>query len=552
MFIIEKILSVGHLIGPFLLLLGVLIFIHEWGHFIVARICGVRVETFSIGFGPKLFSKKWGDTTYCLSIIPLGGYVKMYGDDINADIPKEEQSESFIHQTLKEKIAIVAAGPLMNLFFAFALFVALGAVGSPQTKSSIGDVDENTPAFLAGFKYGDTVTSINGVKIKSWDKLQKELNSLQAEENVRINVKRADGESEEILAPITSSPNVNPMSKFETMGTIEGLSPYKISSIIGLNYSSKLFSKGLTSLDRVTEVNGKKVNSFFELEKEISNADNSSSLNLSYKKFNTTEESSLSIEPNLEESWTVENLGIKKPELFIGSVVDGSPADQAGLKPGFQILQINSTPLKGWTDLVDAVKNTQEDQKINFQVADLNQQVRNIFIAPKITEHLTQSGQVDKRSTIGVRPGLEIIPPETVYIKQAGVVNLFKFGVQKSVDWTVITLLGFKKLLFGEISHKTLSGVITIGQVARQSLTYGWSYFIQMMAIISINLFLLNLMPIPVLDGGHLLFYTIEAIKGSPVNLKTRLVAQQIGVVLLLVLIVFTIFNDISRIVFSG
>ncbi len=552
MFILEKITSIGHLIGPFLLLLGVLIFIHEWGHFIVARICGVRVETFSIGFGPKIFQKKWGDTTYCLSIIPLGGYVKMFGDDITSEVPKEEQPESFIHQSLKEKIAIVAAGPIMNLIFAFGLFVALGAIGSPQTKPIIGDVDANTPAALAGFSYGDTITSVNNTKVKSWDQFQKELNSLQSQDNIRVDVKRLDGTSKEILSPLKSVDNINPMSNSKTMGSIEGLSPYKLSSIIALNFDSILHEKKIETLDRVKEVNGEKINSFFELKSKIQNTPSSKNLTLVIQNNSKEEKSVEIIATNTGSNWSLEGLGIKKPELFIGSVVKGSPAFQAGIKPGFQILKINSVELKSWMDLVEAVKNTQEGQKINFQVADLNQEVKNIFIAPEITEHLTQGGQVDRRATVGIRPGLEIIPPEAVYIKQKGTLNLFKFGVQKSIDWTMITLLGFKKLLFGEISHKTLSGVITIGQVARQSLTYGWAYFIQMMAIISINLFLLNLMPVPVLDGGHLLFYAIEGIKGSPVNLKTRLIAQQVGVVILMFLIVFTIFNDISRIVFSG
>ena len=173
-------------------------------------------------------------------------------------------------------------------------------------------------------------------------------------------------------------------------------------------------------------------------------------------------------------------------------------------------------------------------------------------MTPNQTELLTATGQIEYRPTIGLMPGLEYLPPHTLLKKTVGVGNLFAYGVERSGFWIKVTLSGFKKLLTGEVSHKTLSGVISIGKVARDSLDIGWAYFIKMMAIISINLFLLNLFPVPVLDGGHLLFYFVEIVKGSPVSLKTKLIGQQIGVVVVLSLVVYTIFNDVSRIIFSG
>lgn len=544
-FLITKISSVG----PFFLLLGVLIFIHEWGHFIVARLCGVRVETFSIGFGPKIFSKKWGETLYCLSVIPLGGYVKMYGDGTEDIVPIGYQSESFNHQNVFEKIAIVSAGPLMNLIFAFILFFMLGKMGPPEVSTTVGDIPRVSAAYRAGLRYGDTITSVNGINVKYFEEFTKELSRLQNSSNARLEVVRSNGQTNTVLAPVIVEKNTSPISDLKRLGRIEGLSLLRESSRVGVDYRSNLLKNGFEQLVKIKSINSIAVESIHELELAILQTPLSQNLKitaeLSNGKLVNSEVTSTG------KAWTFTSAGLVKPELMIGQVRKRSPAEKSGLKSGDQLLQVNGVRLNKWEDLVSTIKSTAKGQTSTISIANASGK-KTLQVTPAQTELITAEGQIEYRPTIGIMPGIEYLPPKTLVREFANTKELLVYAKEQSIHWVKITLKGFKKLLTGEVSHKTLSGVISIGKVAKDSLDIGWSYFIKMMAIISINLFLLNLLPVPVLDGGHLLFYIVEVITGSPVGFRAKLIGQQIGIVLILSLVVYTIFNDVSRIVFSG
>lgn len=545
----EYILSKLGSIGPFFLLLGLLVFIHEWGHFIVARICGVKVETFSIGFGPKLFSKKWGDTNYCLSLIPLGGYVKMFGDEASENkIPVEEQSQSFNHQSLMEKIAIVSAGPLLNLIFAFVLFCILGLLGIPKIQPTLGDIDIDSPAHQSGLRYGDTILSVNGVSTSNYSELATALNSYSNQDPVRLKILR-DGESLDLLAPITQEKNQNPLTENKFTNQINGLSLMRVSNKIGISHSSPLIQKGASSLEVISRVNGQKTPDLHSIKKEIANTPPNKPLKVSIQK-NKGESIDLLIYPQ-DTAWSFASAGFVEPELIIGKVQSGSPADRAGLKSGDQILAVNGQSIQKWEQIVKTIKANPENKQASLEIGNKNG-VSKILIQPKMTELLTLNGQVEYRPTIGIMSALELLPPVKHYVSTRGLSETLSHGFKETYKWTLLTLRGFKKLFTGEVSHKTLSGVISIGKVAKDSLSIGWVYFLQMMAIISINLFLLNLLPVPVLDGGHILFYLVELVKGSPVSLKTKLIGQQVGLVVILSLVAYTIFNDLTRIVFSG
>jgi len=547
----EFLLSKLSLVGPFFLLLGVLIFIHEWGHFIVARMCGVRVETFSLGFGPKLLKWKWGETDYCLSAIPLGGYVKMFGDGTEEDpLPEAEHKHSFNHQSVWERIAIVSAGPLMNLIFAFILFVGMGAFGTPEVSTKIGDVSKDSPAFASGLRSGDTITKVNGTKVVYFTEFTKKISAMQDGSNARLQVATLDGKENSILVPVKIKKNNSPLSTAKYVGVVEGLNLIQASSKVGIDFSSSLLKRGAKSIETISRVNGNNTKTLQDLKREIAKADPNKDLILSFQK-NKGESIDLSVTKNTDSHWTFENAGLVLPELLIGQVRKGSPAEKAGLSNGDQLLSINGKELKEWPLLVDEIKSTAKNESATIEIGNLGGR-KTLTVTPNQTEIITPTGQIEYRPTIGLAPALEYLPPDTALKKIVGASALFSFGLERSFYWIKITLSGFKKLLTGEVSHKTLSGVISIGKVARDSLDVGWSYFIKMMAIISINLFLLNLFPIPVLDGGHLLFYFVEVAKGSPVSLKTKLIGQQIGVVLVMSLVVYTIFNDFSRIIFSG
>ena len=610
----DFILSKLALIGPFFLLLGILVFVHEWGHFIVARMCGVQVKTFSIGFGPKLFRFKWGDTTYALSAIPFGGYVKMYGYGVDESIPKDREKSSFSHQNIWEKIAIVSGGPLMNLIFAFFIFMFMGWLGVPTSKTVLGDIDRDSPAQQAGLRYGDEIVSVNGVEISNAEEFTIEL-SKSLELKAHLELKR-DEEIFTFLVPLMEQENLNPLLQMKTVKVVDGLNLMRVSNLVGLDHKSKLVQIHKTNqVEKIIQIGDVKTPDLHSIRKALSSIPITEALKISFEtsevetsKLETSEvktsevktsevetsevetsevetskvetsktdkERTLLLPPpetlhksppetlhkspleslseiqKGERFWTLEDVGIKKSELFIANVQRGSPANIAGLKPNDQILKINTKSINEWEQLLETVKSTPKDQTVTFTIAR-PEGVQDIEMVPKQTEILKPNGQLEYHPTVGIMPSLEYLPPPQEYVRIHNFGSLIAFAYSQSIKWVTLMVKNFKRLLFGEISHKSIGGVILIGKVAKDSLDIGWSYFLQIMAIISINLFLLNLLPVPLLDGGHLLFYFIEVIKGSPVSMTTRLIGQQIGVVVILSLVAYTIFNDFSRIVFSG
>ena len=347
-------------IFAFIIVLGVLIFFHELGHFIVARLFGVGVEKFSLGFGPRLFGKKIGITDYRISAIPLGGYVKMVGEEPDAEIDPDDIPFSFTHKHVFKRIFIVAAGPLFNFLLAIIIFFGLFQIsGTYILKASVGQVETGSPADKGGLERGDLILSIDGHKVKSWEDMS-ELISNSMGKTLSVSVRR--GEST-ILVEIT------PVIK--TMQNIfgEDLDRY----MIGISASGEAFQKNLNPLQAMAE---------------------------------------------------------------------------------------------------------------------------SIVQTYKITE---------------------------------------------------LTVLSVIKLIQGVIPAKTLGGPILIAQMAGQQAKAGTTNLFFFIAVISINLAILNFLPIPVLDGGHLLFFFIEAIKGSPVNTKMREIAQQAGIFVLIFLMILVFYNDITR-----
>ena len=281
----EFLLSKLSLFGPFFLLLGVLIFIHEWGHFIVARMCGVRVEAFSLGFGPKIGTFKWGDTEYRLSLIPLGGYVKMFGDGTEAEeLSQEEKAYSFNDQHILEKIAIVSAGPLMNLLFAFCLFVAMGLSGAPEPSTRLGDIEPGSVAFQSGLRNGDTIKSVNGAPVVYFEDFSKKISALQNGSNANLEVLKQNGVTKSVTVPIKIEDNKSPLITSSKVGIVEGLGLSRASSKVGIDYRSPLLKQGASSIETISQINSQPVESFYELNEAIKRTPANQDLVISFKK----------------------------------------------------------------------------------------------------------------------------------------------------------------------------------------------------------------------------------------------------------------------------
>lgn len=540
-------------IAPFFILLGLLIFVHELGHFLVARWCGVRVETFSLGFGKKVLSYKPGDTTYCVSIIPLGGYVKMYGDDPTADIPVAERGYSFLHKKVWQRIAIVLAGPLMNLFFAIVLFMAIGRIGEELPAPRLGDVVENTDAAKAGFHTGDKVLKINGEAVQSWLEVQSKIET-SASKALNFEVERVD----KTIAHVTATPkfgsNENILSTNREVGKIDGFSNESVSAVVGVKADSPAAKAGINTLDLILAVNDQVVNTYAELDQKVRDLVKTETGDLAFKvRFVDAEDKPENTRvvkipaAVLKTEHPLTTLGVESAEMYILKVKPDSPAAQAGMGSKDRIVSINNEKIENWNDVLNKVKGfTPGTAPIHFTVLHDGQE-KQMDITPEMTELMSPKGQEEKRYTIGVISGGFKVGPEPVQVQIKDPGKIFVHGFQQAYEWTGLMVMSLVRLAQGQVSAKNIGGVITIGRVASKSFEVGISAFLKTMAIISINLFLLNLLPVPVLDGGHLLFFSLEALRGTPISLKKLEIAQQVGLTLLMMLMAFAFFNDISN-----
>lgn len=538
---------------PFVVLLGILIFVHELGHFLVARWCGVRVEVFSLGFGKKLLKYKKGDTTYALSMIPLGGYVKMFGEQPGDHIAEEDKKVSFTHKTVWQRIAIVLAGPLMNFFFAILIFGFVAWNGEDAKRPLVGDIATNSAAYKAGFRSGDELLESNGTTLRSWEEFQRSLN-LNENKNLPLHVqvkREGTGKIEELsfIAEVKSNPNI--LSRYDYVAEIEGLNPYSQGTTIGVSEKSPLYALGLRTGDTITMVNSQPVRYWRELVPMLSSLPAGQNLVIEAKGQREGDAEpkvfAITYAANSKmKSYSLENLQLESSELHLARVIDKSPADKAGLKAGDRITSINNTAVNEWEDVIAKIKSYDGKDPVQVTVRRGQENI-SLNIVPTMSSQMTANATEEKRYTIGIVPVVNMAEPLLTVVRTTNPVSALQRGVSHTWDISVMTVLSFVRLIENKISPKHIGGVISIGQAASETFKIGLTQFLQMMAIISVNLFILNLLPIPVLDGGHLVFYVIEAIKGAPVSLRKMEMAQQVGLVLLMSLMVFALFNDFSR-----
>jgi regulator of sigma E protease len=556
-----------------IVLLGLLIFVHELGHFLVAKYYKVRVEVFSLGFGPKIFKVKRGETVYAISAIPLGGYVKMFGDDPTADVGADQKQFAFTHKPVGQRIAIVLAGPLMNLGFAIVLFGCVASLGEQALAPKLGDIDMDTAAYTAGFRSGDTLVSLGGETstFKTWEEFQRIVDA-GAGKLLQVTVERAaSGKKEVVQVTPKLNANKNVLSWDREVGEIDGLSYLSRASVVGVNNPESIAGQaGLKTGDIIQSVNGTKITRWRELKDFIENH-SGEALALEVErglldekdpsKSSSTESAPLNINIALGAGLkgqpadkTFAALGIEFPELFLANIEKGSPAEAAGLKRGDRVISIDDQPVKSFEQVAIHIrsfgqsvkKSDAKEPTLSMAVIREGKEVR-ISVAPNMKERMNPMGREERRFEVGIRPLVVDAPAQTIELSYSNPISAFQRGVVQTWNWTSLTVLSFVRLIQMEVSPKNIGGFLSIGKMAKQSWQMGVSQFLRMMAIISINLFVLNLFPVPVLDGGHLVFYSIEALRGAPLSMRKMEIAQQVGLVLLLGLMVFALFNDFSR-----
>ncbi|MBI4635164.1 MAG: RIP metalloprotease RseP [Candidatus Rokubacteria bacterium] len=441
----------------FVVVLGVLILIHELGHFLVARWTGVGVERFSIGFGPVLLRWRGKETEYCLSAVPMGGYVKMVGEENPLEggpsLPWDP-AKAFALKPLWARFLIVFAGPGMNFVLAALIFsVVLATVGRPVWPAVLGRVADGGPAAAAGLRTGDVVLGVDGRRVSHWEDLERAV-AVSDGRSLRLTLRRGGAEQTASVAP------------------------------------------------RRTTVR----------------------------------------DPIFKDAKDVWELGAG-PQLQpqIGSVNAGSPAERAGLRTSDLVTAVAGQPVYTPDDLMQAI---QKRPGRTFEITvERDGRPHVVTVTPAIVRETGAGGQEVEVGRIGVG-----IVTRTVTFEPYDPVSAVWFGTVKTWDMTLLTAKGLWKILSRQIDSSNIGGPIQIATEAGRQAKEGVASLALFTAIISVNLALLNLLPVPMLDGGHLFFFVIEGVLGRPLSLKKREAAQQLGFVLLMLLMVYALYNDLVRI----
>ncbi|HCK29566.1 MAG TPA: RIP metalloprotease RseP [Acinetobacter ursingii] len=440
-----------------ILLLGPLIAIHEFGHYWVARKLGVKVLVYSIGFGPTLLkwtSKKSG-IQYQLSVLPLGGYVKML-DEREGNVAEADLPYAFNRQSPWKRIAIVAAGPLINLLFAIVLFWILFLPSQEQLNTRIGKVLPNTPAAQVDLHVGDKVLTVDGEQTSTWEKLNFALVDRAGETGQILMTVDRDGTQKSVALPIHNFLKDQSQSALDILGFL----PYR---------------------------------------------------------------------PQM-------------PAVIHQLSEDGAAIRQ-GMKVGDQIFSINGIKMNDWFDVVDVVQKSPE-KLLNIDVLR-NGQMVHLQVMPQGKRD--NMGNTTGMLGVQSNPAKVNIPNEYKQTIQYNPAQALGMAVDKTTQISGMILNSIVKMFRGLIGLENLSGPITIAKVAGQSAEMGWQTFISFMALMSVSLGILNLLPIPMLDGGHLVYYFIEAIRGKPVSEQIQMMGLKIGMVLLGSMMLLALFNDFMR-----
>lgn len=519
-------------IGPFILLLGVLIFIHELGHFLAARYFNVRVEVFSLGFGPKILKFKKGDTVYCLSLFPLGGYVKMFGDNPLEDIPDSEKEKGFLYKRVPQKWLIAFAGPLMNLIFTILAFFLLALLGLSSLPAKLGDIRKGSQAYEAGFRSGDTILSVNG-KALSYQKELTEFIKNNPNKTLLFQTQNQNMEKKEISIATHLKKNPNPLGWEGFIGAIDGFRFLSSGLRVGVIHGSPAYNAGLRTFDQILKANGKDFRYWRDLKAFIKNTNPPEILFHIQRESETIK---LTINKN---TGSLKSLGIEPASFYIERIGPKTPASKAGFLKGDRLLSIDGEAIITWEQVLKKINSfSGTPLSITYQ---RKEKTNTVSISPS---PLFVEGNVKKRFMLGIASGGLNLLPEPLLQKRS-FFQSFIYSFEETAHWLQVICIGLVRLVQGKISLRTMGGPVAIGRMAHSSFHQGFQTFLFMMALISLNLFFLNLLPIPMLDGGHLLFFSLEGIMGRPLSVKKLIIAQQMGLILLVSFMGFALFNDI-------
>ena len=586
----------------FVLLLGILVFIHEFGHFITAKACGIRVETFSIGMGNKILKFTRGETEYALSLIPLGGYVKMTGQDPRETVPPELAHRAFHSKPLYQRAAVVLAGPFFNAALAILILTMLYAKGVNSPAAVLARILPGSPAAQAGFLAGDVVTQVEKpdgevIPVLDSNDLERAVGR-NAGTPLSFTVQRsvpgqkmsgppgaAFQTASIAYTPVKGMDRDSTIGVMEERGIIEGMERSAPGPVIAVLPDSWAAKQQIPGSFWVTELslelpngtqNKVEIRNFYNLSAAWSElvalGGDSAKLTIKGHPVDTVpysedpkkappkqseqepEEKSLRvawIDKAAKPSEQLAAAGIASAELVVVDVKEKSPAQALGLKAGDRIVKLNDMDVPSFTWFRENLQKVAvahgADSVVKLSWLRDGKLVES-QVRPEVVSSSDPMTEV-KKNQFQIGAAFLALPasPTVIVVKAKGLGDAFRLGFVRTERLTESMLSSFYHLAKGDISHKTLGGPLLIAKISGESLQQGFEPFMRMMAFISLNLFILNLLPFPVLDGGHLLLYCVEAIRRKPLNAKVIEVWTTTGFFLLMGLVAVVMFNDLSR-----
>ena len=446
----------------FVLVIGILVAIHEWGHYQVARWFNIKVLTFSIGFGKPIWTRKGAETEFQVAMIPIGGYVK-FADEREAPVDEMDVDRAFNRQSVYKRFAVVAAGPLVNLIFAWLVFSAIYLIGVSAMKP-IFDAPLAGSALeraLPNNEQAWLVLKANQQPVSSWGTIREQL----------------------LKSLVNGEPSISITLKSIETGEIKDVDSLSLSGL-DLNNSKQNWMKTLGFQSAAIDI-----------------------------------------------------------PAHIGSVKEGGPANQANIKSGDMVTSIDGQLVETWQDLV-AIVGAMPNQTVSVTVLREQAYLNKVV---KLGSNIDKAGLNKGYLGVGVQVDDALMAPYMVTTRY-GFVDAIKLGWQKNLDFIDMSLVMMKKMLFGEVGLDNLSGPVSIAQFSGQALQTGLISFLTLLGLLSLSLGILNLLPIPVLDGGHLVYYIVEMVKGSPVSEGVMVFGQKIGLLLIISLTILALSNDLIRI----
>lgn len=549
----------------FVILISSLIFVHELGHFMFAKLFGAKVLTFSLGFGPKILRFRGRETEYCVGMLPLGGYVKMLESSKTDIVLPEDKHRTFESLSLYKRVIIVLAGPAMNLIFPVLLYFSVFISDGPFLPPTVGGVLPGHPADGV-LQPGDRIMSVNGRDVGTFDEV-KRIISRNPAKPIQFKVFRDNKHvelevlSEEVFGSEgfeTTPMQQRQLGVFERLGSV-GIESSAPAAVIGVpDAESPAYRAGLRTFDVVTHIAGKPVRRFMDLVSELEE-NHGETVPVTYMRpipvpdalgglasMAVYEAGVVEFTPRPTGQTMLERTGMELADMYVAELPSDSPLYTAGLRVGDKLLRLDDQPMSAWSAFKERVWRQRDRPHLIDWLSARDGRERSGKFQIRREDFTDENGQTFALYRFSIQHWIPLAPED--YVEHPTPVRYaFAKAVEKTVDVTRFVMVLLVRAAQGRISLDSLSGPITIYEVAGEEGRKGTDYFVWVMALISINLGLVNLLPIPVLDGGHLMFFSVEALLRRPIPLRVREIAHLFGLLVIVALMTVAFKNDVER-----